>query len=856
MAARGVAVERSSFLGELRHHAALTPDATALIEPASAPLTFAALQHRIDAVAHSVRSAGVGRNQVVALAATDGANLLIDFLGITSAAACAVLNPALRPAELDSVLADLAPHAMAACSGSEAEEIARRRGIPIVDRSSMLKSAVAPARPEDIALLLHTSATTGKARIVPLTHSNVQAMAANTGRVLALSAADRFLNMMPLFHLQGLLSSVAQLLAGGSVISTAGFDAHQFLSWLEEYRPTWYTAGPALHHNIVALIESRPEILETARLRFVRSIGAPLSRSLMEQLERTLRAPVLEGYGMTEAGAITSNAPPPGLRRPGSAGRTTGSEVAIMSETGELSSAGCQGEIVVRGPAVMRSYFNNPDADRESFRDGWFRTGDLGRLDADGFLFVTGRIKDIINRGGEKILPAEIEEALSAHPAVAEAIAFGVVHPTLGEDVAAAVVMRAGKSVRESELRDFANQRLAAFKVPRRIFVLDSIPKGATGKSSRAAIAEQFKAAVSANFDAPAALTATQRRVADAWRRVLKIESAGLQDNFFELGGDSLALTLMTAELDLLFEPQERAEFLAAPTIETLAEILDRGRNPSARLVVLQPENERIPFFCIPAAHGAPENFRHLAAVVGAGQPFFVLRDPRPPHQRGIYTIEEHAQFHLEVIRAARPHGPYLLGGHCYGGIVAFEIARLLLAAGERVALLVLFQVPTPGYPKVVRNWRKYLAHAGAFIRATSWPEKWKEMRAHLSVWKKLIGKKRQAITRRALVSAGMHSIIEPIEPLELRNERAGRAYKPSRLDCDMVHFLAADEVHSTRVLEDARLGWRDFAGAGFSVARIPGAGDDILKPPNVSQLGREFRSFILRVSRVSDPAQ
>jgi len=846
--------EETQLLDALRLRGAATPDAAALIEPGRESLTFAALQKRIQAAARAVAAAGITREDVVALVMPDGAGLIANFLGIASVAGCAVVNPALREPEIESALADLEARAVifAPSVSSPVADIARKRGIIVleVSRDAACPDFVPEADGGQVALLLHTSATTGKARIVPLTHSNLRAMAANTRGILNLTATDRFLSMMPLFHLQGLLSSLAQLLAGGTVICTAGFDASAFLGWLERYRPTWYTAGPTLHNAILPLIESQPEVLERSPLRFVRSIGASLPSALREEIERALHAPVLEGYGMTEAGAITSNAPPPNRRKPGSAGRSTGSEIGIMSETGQLLAPGCEGEIVVRGAAVMSSYRNNPEANRVAFRDDWFRTGDLGRLDSDGFLFVTGRLKEIINRGGEKVLPGEIEDALRAHPAVAEVAAFGIAHATLGEEAAAAVVARPGMATSEPELRRFAAERIADFKVPRRVVFMDAIPKGPTGKPARAELAEQFQRGTDAVRDVSGAANETETGLAGIWQRILKIERAGIRDDFFELGGDSLALAQLLAEAKIDLVSEERAEFLSSPTIETLARIMTRspiGRE-NTPVVALQPRGSRVPFFCIPGACENPYYFMDLAKGLGEDQPFFIVRDPRRIENRGVYSIEEQAERFGASIRSLRPEGPYLLGGHCYGGIVAFEVARQLVADGQDVALLALFEVPTPGYPKVARHWRKYFRQSAALLSALVRREghvDWGQIRSHIDVWRSLFRRKKQALTRRALVAAGMQAVVEPREPIDIRNERAGRAYAPGKLRCNVVHFLAGDQHHSTVILDDPRLGWRDVTGPGFSVRKVPGVADAIFKPPNVGELASQLRALL-----------
>jgi thioesterase domain-containing protein len=531
-----------------------------------------------------------------------------------------------------------------------------------------------------------------------------------------------------------------------------------------------------------------------------------------------------------------------------------------MGETGQLLPPDCEGEIVVRGPAVMQSYLNNPEADRSAFRDGWFRTGDLGRLDAEGFLFVTGRIKEMINRGGDKILPGEIEDALMAHPAVAEAVAFGIPHATLGEDLMAAVVLRPGFCANDSELRHFAAEKLADFKLPRRICFLDAIPKGATGKPARTALAAQCKADMDALPGASPASTKVEMKLAGMWRKILKIESVDTRDDFFQLGGDSLALALMMAEVDVEFGSDDRAEFLSSPNVETLARILMRAppkRSATSPFVALQPNGSRIPFFCIPGADENPYYFLDLAKELGQDQPFFVVRDPRPLQDRGVYTLQQHAARFCTAILAMRPESPYLIGGHCYGGIVAFEIARQLVAAGRDVALLVLFEAPTPGYPKIVRHWRKYLRQSATLVSGLLRGENviaWQQVRSHLGVWRTLVRRKQQATARRILVSTRMQAAIPPIEPIEFRNERAARAYIPGKLKCPVVHFLAADELHTTLILDDPRLGWSNVVGEGFSVHRVPGIADAIFKPPNVSELGSQLHLLLDRENARAAP--
>jgi thioesterase domain-containing protein len=256
----------------------------------------------------------------------------------------------------------------------------------------------------------------------------------------------------------------------------------------------------------------------------------------------------------------------------------------------------------------------------------------------------------------------------------------------------------------------------------------------------------------------------------------------------------------------------------------------------------------RVPFFCIPGADENPYYFRDLARRVGNDQPFYVLRDPRPREERGIYTLEEHAATFAAAMRSVQPRGPYVLGGHCYGGIVAFEAARQLVAVGEEISLLALFEVPAPGYPKVVRNWKNYFKQSKRLMGALTRGEgraTWMSMRSHIQVLNGLLKRKAQAVSRRRLVGIGLKSMVEPIERRACKNERAGRSYEPKQLRCNVVQFIAGDELHSTLVLDDPRLGWRDQVGAGFSVRRVPGIADGIFKEPNVPELASQLRALL-----------
>lgn len=347
---------------------------------------------------------------------------------------------------------------------------------------------------DDIALVLHTSGTTSRPKIVPLSQTNVTASAYHIGHTLALREEDVCLNIMPLFHIHGLIAAtLSTIAAGASVVCTPGFNALKFFSWMEEARPTWYTAVPTMHQAILARADRNVEIIKNGRLRLIRSSSSSLPPQVMEALEATFKVPVVEAYGMTEAShQMASNPLPPKSRFAGSVGLAAGPDVAIMDDAGTLLPAGSLGEVVIRGRNVTKGYESNPEANAKAFSNGWFRTGDQGVIDADGYLRLTGRLKELINRGGEKISPLEVDTVIMDHPAVAQVVTFAMPHDMLGEEIAAAVVLREGAACDERELRTFVGSRVADFKVPRKILFLTEIPKGATGKLQRIGLAEKL----------------------------------------------------------------------------------------------------------------------------------------------------------------------------------------------------------------------------------------------------------------------------------------------------------------------------------------------------------------------------
>lgn len=488
-------------------------DRVALRTEGRPPLTYGNLSTLIGATTRGiVNRRSVESTAPIALMLAAGPELASAFLALSDATAVAPLNPAFKEAELEFYLTDLGAKTLVTTPGHDvACGVARRLGLDVLfvehragdpagvfhlDCGASARSD-APTRrpvPADAALVLHTSGTTARPKLVALTHANLCASAETIAASLGLSATDCCLNIMPLFHVHGLVAAVmASLSAGASVYCSPGFNAHRFFSWLSDSGATWYTAVPTMHHAILGRARVNQDIVASHCLRFVRSCSAPLPLQTWRALEDTFHVPVISAYGMTEASHQISCTPRvhPEPKR-GTVGRATGAEVAIMDEEGCIAPAGAVGEVVIRGDSVIKAYAGNATATAASFRSGWFRTGDEGRLDAEGYLTLTGRLKEIINTGGEKVAPLEVDAVLMEHPGVSQALAFAVPDLSLGERVAAVVVLRPDADATPESLRAFAAERLARFKVPRTVLILDAIPTGPTGKFQRTVMARQL----------------------------------------------------------------------------------------------------------------------------------------------------------------------------------------------------------------------------------------------------------------------------------------------------------------------------------------------------------------------------
>lgn len=713
-----------------------SPDHPAIIEPSGKVITYRDLTVILPAWNHALSRVGMGRGSRIALVLPNGADMAAAFLGVTATSVCAPLNPSYSREEFSFFLADtgcdavlVSPHHPTA-----AEPGADELGIPcyqLRDIEEVIAGAspfpdgavgVMPrdvpagswARPDENALILHTSGTTGRPKRVPLRQDRICRNAAAIAGSLGLTPADRCLNLMPLFHVHGLIGCLlATLYSGGTLITTPGFQPDRIVAWLRDLSPTWYSAVPAIHHAL--LRASRQDQGQGHQLRFIRSCSAPLPPSLLSDLEERFRVPVIEAYGMTEAAhQIASNPLPPRTHKAGSVGIPTGYTLSIRSPGWQEQGPQDRGEVWISGENLFSGYEGNPAANAEEFRDGFFRTGDEGYVDSDGYLHLTGRVKELINKGGEKVAPREIEEVFLRFPGVDQAVAFGIPHPELGEDIGIIMVPSPDHELRPAELRQHALVHLAPWKVPSKMEVMGEIPKGPTGKVRRRELAELMvlprpdpeRVSFRADEEISPELEGVVRTI---WKESLQREEIGPDEDFFAIGGYSLTALAITRRLEQALGIELPPTILfEAPTIRELAALIGRmraGGSPSY-LVPFNARGERIPLFLVPPGQGNAFYYRDFSSLLQPDQPFFSFSwlpvDPSPG------SIEGMAGKYIGEILRVLPDGPLILGGYCFGAVIALEMAQQLQKQGRDVRCLIIIDPENlangPGWTWVPRR--------------------------------------------------------------------------------------------------------------------------------------------------------
>jgi acyl-CoA synthetase (AMP-forming)/AMP-acid ligase II/thioesterase domain-containing protein/aryl carrier-like protein len=865
------------------------PSATFLIDPeAGRETTFADLRVQTAAIAARLRQLGLQQGDRVCVMMDNGRAAVASQLGVMSGGFVAVLlDPGAGPAQL----ADIAGHcdARAILVGDEhhaqletvAAELGQRIACVHVDAGLLAAAAFDPGtrtsdllRPDDDAVLMYTSGSTGRPKGVLLSHANLVARLVASARAHELTPDDRLLCVLPLYHMSALVIMLGVLHSGGSIVLPPRFSVSRYWNWASNYRCTWLGMVPTIVTQLLHWGETHPgPPPETVRhVRFARSSSAPLNEVDHRAFERRFEILLVQGMGMTEAGGVFLNPPHREERKVGSLGRAYGIEVKVADADGHELGCGQIGELLVRGAGVMRGYYKDREATASTIdASGWLRSGDLVYRDEDGFFFHAGRVKELIIKAGTNVAPREVDEALASHPDVAQAAAVGIPDPTLGEDIAAFVVLRHGARGDERVLLDHCAARLGEFKTPSWIRFVDALPKGPTGKVQRAQLAQRLAATSGFGdgshsrravepFELVAPRTTLERTVAAVWTEVLGTEPASREDNFFDLGGTSLLAMRVTARLRrALGVHLSLGSLLAAPTIAAQAALIaeweerraadalavDRVRDEdTAWATLLAPIDEGhvgVPLFCVYDI----ARFRKLAELLGPQQPVYgvaiaaainAIDDAQPSSRFASLSIERLAHACVSEIRRIQPHGPYRIAGFSFGGRVALEVAQQLRAAGAHVQYLIALDTFMPGaFPRRPLRW--LALHIGGLLRG---------------------GPRYLARAARGRRGQPDDAVLAPDAPdassLARREARfrrqLGTRYRPRPLVSDIIVFRATQNEVAPQRRVDPQLGWSRIARGQLVVCDVPASHLEILDDRNSQIVAAALRPHLTRDTR------
>lgn len=719
------------IMNYIETHAKNSPTAPVILAPQRQVLTYQRLLQFVQEITDYLKKMGFGNDERIAAALLNGSEMACSFFAISNIATFVPLNPEYSEEQFKYYFKLLKIHAVII---QESETVAAKNaasdlGITIFSLTHQyteaaglftlkcdkpfIKSDNSPNRlkeNQDICLMLCTSGTTSQPKIVPLTHINLCSSAENRIQAFHLTSADRHLSILPGYSAVNMNVMLTCVAAGGSFICTDGFEPVGFFQILQEMSPTWFSAAPLILQSIIEYVEKNDLQFHDHSLRFIRSTGAYLSEELTKHLERIFRVPVVITYGLTETGNIACNYLAPNGFKKDSVGIVINSEIGIMDENGEMLPTASSGEIVIRGASVFQSYENDPAVNNEAFYKGWFKTGDQGYLDQDGYLFITGRIKEQINKGGEKVSPYEVEKVISQHPDVLDVAVFGFPNSKFGEEVASIVVLKTNKDFTIKQLRRFLKGKIPLIKMPTRLYLADKIPMGPTGKIQRNTLYQVLENSDSTKlstmdlteeFIAPR--NETEIKLASIWEKILNIKPISVKDDFFELGGDSLLLIGLFTEIDRIWDLKIPLSIIYQKgTIEQIALFINQGEKKKSLcpfLVPLRTIGNKSPLFCFHALDGFASTYCNLSEYLGDDQPVYGIqfntKIPRKDYPTNISCLVTQ---YLQDIRFIQPEGPYFLAGFSLGGKIAFEAAVQLKRMGQDVAMLAMFD--THLYPE------------------------------------------------------------------------------------------------------------------------------------------------------------
>lgn len=696
----------------IQDHAERWPDRPAIVASGLDPLSFRDLIGTVDDVWEVLRAGGVSPGTRIGILLPSGIESILSTVSITSRATCVPFNPNLSERELLSQLTrpnlDLDALIIPAWFTLPALDAAEDAAFPLfvaskvskgqprfslecIHRNGRPRGAAATVSSQTSALILSTSATTGPPKLVPVTNGNMLDLADKMAASFGLSFEDRAACVLPTYYAAGAkLNILVPLLLGESIAVPIGVPREHLARWVSDLRPTWFSAGPTFLQAVLDRLKADGGPLSNNTLRFITAGAAHLPSQLRCELESALDCPILEVYGISEAGVMAANPAPPGKRKPGSVGLICKGELEVRGPDGNVLPPGVAGEIYVGGPGVMPGYIDGSEEGRAALQEDWFRTGDIGQVDADGFLTLVGRVKEVINRGGEKISPYEIESALLVHPSVSEAAVFPVPHPRLGENVAASVVLKPEHTINADELRGFLSDHIASFKVPQHIDIVSSLPKGHTGKILRTQLAQAARSG-SRKVDPPE--NPLEFQILEIWRRLLDRSDIGVNDNFFEAGGDSLLATEMICDVEAAIgRSVPHSAIVPIFSIRQIATMIAQDRSAEDLPITKIKLGNGIPFFYCHGDFGTYGFYAlKFAELIETDQPIYLVHPPRYVDQN--FSIEEMAERYVRHLLELHPDGRVQLGGHCNGGLLAWEIANQLERAGKEVESVTLIDV-------------------------------------------------------------------------------------------------------------------------------------------------------------------
>lgn len=835
------------------------PDDPAIESPGYRPLTYRDLRNQVIQVIQTLHSMGFGQNDRIAVIMPGGPETAVLGIAVMAGFTHTPLNPQYREPEFQVMLPGLKVRAVIVQKGhpTAARTVAESLDIPVLeitpsnDQAGSFRMAedvpeggeVRFARPEDTAIVMQTSGTTSLPKIVPLTQKQVFLAVRVLAHRQSFSKNDRCLHIVPHFHLLGIIGTLlVPILAGGSVICTRDFIPSDFLTLAHTYRLTYFIAGPAHHHAILQELRNvPPHELNIPSLRLIRSVSAPLPGAVRQELGTLLRVPVVESYAMTESPNITINM----ATKEGSVGISLIESLVILDENGTRLAPNTTGEVAIRGEVVFGGYEEAPEENAAAFTQGWFRTGDMGYLDEEGYLFLTGRKKELVNKGGEKISPAEVDQVLMSHPAVREAMAFRVHDPVLGEDIAAMVVAEPADTG-EEDLRMFLLDRLAPYKVPRRIYFVDAVPKGPTGKllryrgTERYSVDETPDPGQTRSAAAPA-VSGVQEKLIEIWKEILPLSSVSPDDDFFRCGGNSLGAIQLIIKIQRAFALTLRPDSIyRCPTIrqqaQMIAEKTATGTVYHPLIVPIREGSTLPPLFCLHSVGGWIGIYQNIFSFFHQERPVFGIRAlGLEPGEKPPVTIEDAVRHYADAIKTVQNTGPYHLLGYSAGALYAFELACRLQQRGEPVGYLGLIDQSVPS-PQARVYWRVLSLLLGRRLTPAVMTSGIRAYRGVRTILQRKEGRLLTSLFMRGTgaVSCGLRILCGPQplpdwiptypekqQPLLRTHIRALENYRPPVYRGDLTFFSTGPD--SIYYPGDLSRGWNSFVTGKTIIMDIPG---------------------------------